>query len=285
MPFPRLTSARCKRSWLFKRTATCAWQPILTGSEGSNFRTHSLFYNDMWRAGTHVSLNLGVRWDKNHGVNNAGQLVSTSATFSPRLGVMWDPKGDGKLAVTGGFAKYTASLANTIADSSSSAGQSSTYRWNYQGPSINANANGPLVTTDAAIQQVFDWFNANGGRFWSGLSNFEHKGFNSKCRYLVWNRLPLANRFLVRLSGLRNERRFFARRFLCDVGCGERRFFDDVFTVWQAFLKCVSAINFRYFVFRYGSGLRRRYLLFVAKSFRHCDGRFFELRRGLSRRQ
>jgi hypothetical protein len=23
------------------------------------------------------------------------------------------------------------------------------------------------------------WFNANGGRFWSGLSNFGHKGFNS----------------------------------------------------------------------------------------------------------
>ena len=25
MPFPRLTPARCKRSWPFKRTATCAW--------------------------------------------------------------------------------------------------------------------------------------------------------------------------------------------------------------------------------------------------------------------
>src|SRR5271165_1996491 len=32
MPFPCLTPPRCKRSWPFKRAATCAWQPILTTS-------------------------------------------------------------------------------------------------------------------------------------------------------------------------------------------------------------------------------------------------------------
>jgi hypothetical protein len=89
--------------------------------------------------------------------------VSTSATFSPRVGVVWDPKGDASLAVTGSFAKYAASLANSVADSSSTGGQVATYRWFYEGPSINASPTGTLVDSAAAIKQVFDWFNANGG--------------------------------------------------------------------------------------------------------------------------
>ena len=61
-------------------------------------------------------------------------------------------------------AKYVAAIANSIADASSAAGNPATFQWAYQGPSINANANGPLVTTDVALQQLFAWFNANGGQ-------------------------------------------------------------------------------------------------------------------------
>ena len=144
-------------------TTTIQYNPILVSSQGTNFREHSLFYNDTWRPTSRFSMNLGARWDKNHGVNSAGQLVSTSATFSPRLGVVWDPRGDGALAVTGSFGKYAASLANSVADASSTGGQVATYRWLYQGPSINASSTGTLVDSAAAIKQVFDWLNANGG--------------------------------------------------------------------------------------------------------------------------
>src|SRR5581483_2455942 len=37
------------------------------------------------------------------------------------------------------------------------------FRFTYRGPSINANPNGPLVSTPDAIRSVFDWYNANGG--------------------------------------------------------------------------------------------------------------------------
>ena len=43
-------------------------------------------------------------------------------------------------------------------------GECGNYRWFYQGPAINANAAGPLVDTATALQQVFDWFNTNGGK-------------------------------------------------------------------------------------------------------------------------
>jgi hypothetical protein len=56
-----------------------------------------------------------------------------------------------------------ASIANTIADASSPAGNADAYLFLYNGPAINADPNGPLVSTPEALQQVFDWFFANGG--------------------------------------------------------------------------------------------------------------------------
>ena len=42
-------------------------------SQGTNFRTHSAFFNDAWRMNGNLTANLGLRWDKNHGVDQAGQ--------------------------------------------------------------------------------------------------------------------------------------------------------------------------------------------------------------------
>ena len=75
-------------------TTIIQWNPIPILSQGSNFRTHGLFYNDSWRVNGRLTANLGVRFDKNHGLDQEGKLVTTSGTFSPRLGVIVDPFGD-----------------------------------------------------------------------------------------------------------------------------------------------------------------------------------------------
>ncbi|HEX7139214.1 MAG TPA: TonB-dependent receptor, partial [Vicinamibacterales bacterium] len=137
------------------------WNPIPVGSEGTNFRTHSLFYNDNWRISSHLTANLGLRYDRNHGEDSAGRLVAQDAAFSPRVGLVWDPTGDGNWSVTTSFAKYVSAISNGIADSSSPAGNPQTFRFIYRGP--NVNANGPLVSTPDAIAAVFAWYNANGG--------------------------------------------------------------------------------------------------------------------------
>jgi outer membrane receptor protein involved in Fe transport len=139
------------------------WNPIPVGSQGTNFRTHSLFYNDNWRVNGRLTANLGVRYDRNHGADSDGRLVATTAAFSPRVGVVWDPTGDQKWSVTGSFAKYVSAIANSIADSTSPAGNPQSFQFVYRGPAINPNANGPLIQTPAAIAAVFAWFNANGG--------------------------------------------------------------------------------------------------------------------------
>ena len=137
------------------------WFPISEASQGTNFRTHSLFVNDTWRLSDRLTASLGLRYDRNHGEDAIGQLVASDDAWSPRLGLSWDPTGQGVWTVNTSYGKYIAAIANNIADSSSPAGTPSVYAYYYLGPPINET--GPLVSTDVALRQMFDWFDANGG--------------------------------------------------------------------------------------------------------------------------
>ena len=119
--------------WLPGST-TIQYNPITIGSEGTNFRTNALFVNDNWRWTDRVTVNLGLRWDKNQGKDSAGRTVADDSAFSPRVGVVWDPTGQGLWAITGSFAKYVAGLNNSIADSSSAAGNPATIQYTLSGP-------------------------------------------------------------------------------------------------------------------------------------------------------
>jgi hypothetical protein len=138
------------------------WNPIFISSEGADFRVHSGFFNDTWRVSPRVTASLGLRYDRNHGRNSAGAKVADDAAWSPRAGIVWDPAGNQDWSVTASVARYVAGLSTSIANASSAGGNSDTYQFVYRGPSINAN--GVVQTpTAAAVQQVFDWFFANGG--------------------------------------------------------------------------------------------------------------------------
>jgi hypothetical protein len=150
--------------WLPDGTTVIQWNPIPVGSEGTNFRTHSLFVNDNWRVSSRLTANIGLRYDRNHGEDSAGRLVAQDSAFSPRVGVVFDPAGDQKWSLTASFAKYVAAISNSIADSSSPAGNPQTFQFVYRGPAINPDASvANLVTPPAALQTLFSWFNANGG--------------------------------------------------------------------------------------------------------------------------
>jgi len=144
-------------------TTTIQWNPILQESEGSSFRTHSGFINDSWRIGTRLTANLGLRYDKNHGTDQSGNLVAKDSGFSPRFGIIWDPSGTGNWSVTASAAKYIAAISNPVADSSAAGGNPQSQQFVYRGVSINPSGTTTLVPTAQAIRQVFDWFFANGG--------------------------------------------------------------------------------------------------------------------------
>ena len=69
----------------------------------------SLYAQDDWRATRDLTVNLGVRYDRQ-------SLTDANHNFQPRLGFAWNPGGDPKTAIRGGYALYYSEIrANIVA--------------------------------------------------------------------------------------------------------------------------------------------------------------------------
>lgn len=148
----------------FMPNSTQIWYtPVAEPSRGSDLRMHSLFLNDSWRVGSRLSLNLGVRWDKNSAQDGGGAVVANRSLLSPRLSAIWDLSGDQRWALNASYAKYVMPMTSNVAASTTAAGNAALYVWLYQGPAINPDPTGPLATSEEAIRRVFEWFDANVG--------------------------------------------------------------------------------------------------------------------------
>ena len=114
------------------------YYPIRQASQGTNFRTHSLFLNDSWSANKHFTFNLGLALgqERRHGCRRQRSSPTTapSARASAWCGI---PPGNGRWSLHGSYGRYVAALANSIADSASPAGTPSILAWFYHGPDIN----------------------------------------------------------------------------------------------------------------------------------------------------
>jgi hypothetical protein len=139
------------------------YNPILQDATSTAFVTNSIFLNDKWRLNDRLSFNVGVRYDQNDGEDAGGKKVADDSRISPRLSAAFDPKGDGNWVFSASYGEYVAAIANSQANSTTSAGNPAALLFNYGGPNINTDPNGPLQTTDQAIQTIFNWFNSVGG--------------------------------------------------------------------------------------------------------------------------
>ncbi|HUO86587.1 MAG TPA: TonB-dependent receptor, partial [Thermoanaerobaculia bacterium] len=126
--------------------------PILNPTQGTDFKTDSVFVNDRWRLNERWSFNLGARYDDTHAVNSNGATVADSDAFSPRLGASWDLRGDGRSVVHASLGRYIGPAANGVFDNSSPAGNPALFAYGYFGPTLGAHD--PIAFNSI----IFDWF-------------------------------------------------------------------------------------------------------------------------------
>ncbi len=128
--------------------------PIPKLSQGSDLRTTSVFVNDTWKLGNNLSFNVGVRWDKNNATDSSGATVANDSQFSPRLSASYDVSGDGKLRVSGSYARYVGQIQETIAGSgATSNGAPASYYYFWGGKEYNTGST--LTPTDQILKEMF----------------------------------------------------------------------------------------------------------------------------------
>ncbi len=138
----------------------------------------STYLADQWRLTQRITLNLGLRWDRQHSFvpeqsREAGQFAK-AATFpevevlkyghlAPRAAMAWDLAGDGKTVakVTYGWFNVESILADNYNQNSSS---TTRYRWrdlngnhNYDPGEVNLDTNGPdFISTTSSANNILN---------------------------------------------------------------------------------------------------------------------------------
>ncbi len=141
------------------------YDPVPALSHTSDFAVRSFFVNDKWDLNRNFSFNVGARYDKAFGKDQAGHKTVDDSAMSPRLAVNFDPSGSGRHRFSATYGRYVSKVDQGPADQTATAGRYASYYWDYAGPELNK-AGTPissLLTTDQVIKQVFDWFNSVGG--------------------------------------------------------------------------------------------------------------------------
>ena len=252
---------------LLPNSTLIMYTPVEKTTEGSDLRMYSAFFNDTWRLNDRVTFNAGLRWDRNDAQDGGGAVVANRALWSPRLAAIWDPRGNGQWALNASYARYVMPMTSNVAASTTAAGNAATYVWLYQGPPINADPNAPLVTTEAAIQQVFAWFDSGGGTNRPAVGSFV-PGFNIQIvsplkspnadEYAIGTSRQLGARGTLRVDAVwRRYHDFYSQR--ADMTTGR--------------VKDSAGNNYDLFVVENTNDVKRRYSgLTTQASYRVADG-------------
>jgi len=75
------------------------------GVTRSTGRYHAAYVNDSWALGKHLTVNLGLRWEQQRLVGNQTERLFNDM-WSPRIGLVFDPKGDRKTKFYANYGRY-----------------------------------------------------------------------------------------------------------------------------------------------------------------------------------
>lgn len=88
-------------------TATIANAPVSALIASPEHNVTTVYLQDRWAATDNLTLNLGVRWDRQEIIDASGEKrVDLKDDYAPRLGFIWDPSGEGSSKVFGSWGRY-----------------------------------------------------------------------------------------------------------------------------------------------------------------------------------
>jgi hypothetical protein len=74
----------------------------------------SFFVQDTWKLGNHLTIKPGLRYEQQKLIGNLEDFTWDS-NWAPRIGVVWDPTGQGRMKVFGNWGRYFAKVPNDLA--------------------------------------------------------------------------------------------------------------------------------------------------------------------------
>jgi len=89
------------------------WTYFSGPGEAKNY-TNAFFINDRWTLNPNFSFNLGLRMDHFKAEDESGSSTAAASGLSPRLGMKYDVKADGKYVVGASFARYNSKVLEAI---------------------------------------------------------------------------------------------------------------------------------------------------------------------------
>ncbi len=96
--------------------------------------TNSYYLNDRWALDNHWSFNLGVRYERVRSEATGGIVGVDTDTIVPRLGAIFDVKGDGRFTLQGSYAHYAGKYNETQIGNNTKVGNPSLVYGLYVGP-------------------------------------------------------------------------------------------------------------------------------------------------------
>jgi outer membrane receptor protein involved in Fe transport len=87
-------------------------EPFVANGRSDNT---ALYLQDSWRPGSNLSLNLGIRWERQKLFDRFGTVVADiKDEWAPRLGVVWDPSGKGTSKVFANWGSFYETMPTDI---------------------------------------------------------------------------------------------------------------------------------------------------------------------------
>ncbi len=87
--------------------ATVENAPISALFASPEHQNTALFIQDRWQATDRLTLNLGLRWDRQEIIDAAGtKQIDLDQDYAPRLGFIFDPRGDQRSKLFGSYGRY-----------------------------------------------------------------------------------------------------------------------------------------------------------------------------------